>query len=584
MSSSSVSAQFADLDREVQEATETGFYWDRVAKRVDRLLEEVDLGELQAKLESVEGMIKEYYRTCPDLIDHSLFYHMVKAAPATAYKLVKGMTLSTMDSENGYGERPLHLAAARAYTALVVALIDDQGADVNGLMRPGGMSSPKTLSPAGRCIHEAYGSIGGDQQRAKETFEALVARGADLNARGQCLEPLLSECLGNEATASWAEVFFRPGAVVDYNQKGQYDRTALHHATHRGDAGLVRQLVRRGADPHAVCYQMDCPIAGFTATHIAVDRRPEVMAALLEGGADPYRPIDNPDYGKQEAAGKVEPLSAYAVAVDRGRAAHLDVICALRPPKPEDLQMPVNRSRFDHSTDLRLELQAEAAKRAFRVTIPGDVICSTNQEKFCEALRPFIENTFAPRKFGGAQRVFEGIWGVILAHVRENPAFGLYCFAPEDLKDSSGEYNANSKNEVVVALSIEEFRYHFLDILAHELTHKVADLLYPDMLCAPPRGSRFHQALKADLARIQERPEACHPRIKALFAEVPRYYPNEETHPGEYLARISQAAARNASLSQEEAERVLEESIPALWAFYKEEFLPACQRYEEGVR
>ena len=270
---------------------------------------------------------------------------IVVAARNSDHQAVRALLEAGADPDATYGDgtTALHWAAHRDAHAMVVDLLT-AGADANAGDDHG--VTPLSLASlnGNRFVVDALLAAGADPNAARtsgetplmtaarvgslEVVRSLIAAGADPNAREATLgqtalmlavaenhTPVARLLLETGAAASArstnrftpllfaaqqgnveaADLLLSAGADVDEsapdgiggntNARSRYvpdtDAAALLVAIDSGHAELARFLLARGADP-------DHDGAGRTALHAAVQRKmPEVVAALLEHGADP---------------------------------------------------------------------------------------------------------------------------------------------------------------------------------------------------------------------------------------------------------------------------------------------------------
>jgi ankyrin repeat protein len=163
------------------------------------------------------------------------------------------------------GSTPLHFAAHRGFTEIVVALLD-AGADIH---------ARETVSDT-TPLHWAA------EAGFRDVARILLDHGADLEARDEWfrLSPL-----GWATVVSWAPDRHRdrPHTAADLLARGA--RHDLFTAVATGQADVVRSLV--AADPYAVYRRLGFVGDNQTALHVAVRlRRPDMVRLLVDHGAD----------------------------------------------------------------------------------------------------------------------------------------------------------------------------------------------------------------------------------------------------------------------------------------------------------
>ena len=163
------------------------------------------------------------------------------------------------------GASPLHIAMQNASGggASIVDFLLSHNADVNAQEDDGAtpLLSGLTASPA---------------SRNRESFEALLAAGADLNlADNRGGAPLHVAAMLSSDSFFYTDKLLTAGAKV--NQPGIGGRTALHNAAQWGTAGVVNLLLNNGANVHA---ETD---SGETALQLSSSEA--VLSALRTQGA-----------------------------------------------------------------------------------------------------------------------------------------------------------------------------------------------------------------------------------------------------------------------------------------------------------
>ena len=228
-----------------------------------------------------------------------------------------------VNARTPHGATPLHSAASGSRgTVETVSLLVRAEADVNARTEPGATPLHWAVSQGNHAVAARLLELGADRNARDgsglsadpvscENFNNLVffalattdvvadciAAGADVNARlatfqGVNARPRSSPLhLAIRATRDTAliSLLLEAGAVVHARNDNGY--MPLHHAAQYGTPGMVRALLRGGAEVDAralgfsVHYGWD-----WTPLHLAVANNPdpEVSAVLVEAGANPH--------------------------------------------------------------------------------------------------------------------------------------------------------------------------------------------------------------------------------------------------------------------------------------------------------
>jgi ankyrin repeat protein len=110
-----------------------------------------------------------------------------------------------------------------------------------------------------------------------ETVEALLSRGADVNARNHDGRTALMFAVVNLHTST-VKTLLRFGA--DVNVQANCGCTPLLLAAGGGDIGITRALLQSGADPGTVCRP------GITALVVAIERGYSAIVEVLKRASD----------------------------------------------------------------------------------------------------------------------------------------------------------------------------------------------------------------------------------------------------------------------------------------------------------
>lgn len=201
---------------------------------------------------------------------------MVKASTHADPSILCQLLAAGGDPNGGEGgERPLHIAVLRGYTATLNCLLE-AGADPN-------LEGDGTFALHLACLMEHTEAVG-----------QLLAAGADPNAK----------CVADHSSKRWPSPAYKAGdapidlirsdssvdvldallkAGVDPNHtSGASGRSVLQRAAAGGGDAFISKLLEAGANPNQISRN------GYTPLHEAAwNGRSHVVAALLAAGADP---------------------------------------------------------------------------------------------------------------------------------------------------------------------------------------------------------------------------------------------------------------------------------------------------------
>jgi ankyrin repeat protein len=171
---------------------------------------------------------------------------------------------ASIQARTKLGRTPLHIASAWGNVEVVEALIA-RGADINARD-----IARMKLGCTPLHIASAWGNV--------EVVEALIARGADINARDNVGEsPLFPACARGRVRV--VEALFTNGADIDATKDDGL--TALHYVCSLGNVEVVNMLLAKGAKVEATAAN------GLTPLHYSCNQgHVEVVEALLAKGAN----------------------------------------------------------------------------------------------------------------------------------------------------------------------------------------------------------------------------------------------------------------------------------------------------------
>jgi ankyrin repeat protein len=557
-----------------------------------KALNRSDLDSIKAAVEKVEERIQDQEKKGD--YPNSLLYDLIFRHHGELAKKLIHLGISSIHSKNDYCERtPLHLACYRGEYDLVVSLVD-QGVDLNPLECNSslGREDYNKTTPLGKCLEaqlsrDTFLLI--KYEEHKKIFHFLLDRGANPRIGHVFQEPLFNCCI--RFGKKWYERLI-PSANLEAEEPVCHKRP-IHMAVIRQDMDLVKILIEKKVDVHALCRESFFKARKVSPLHIAaVKQNIPLINTLMDAGASPNQKAENPFYGViglPEELTEQPPLTPYMMAVDLNLHGSIDAMCH-HPRFPKlDSQFPGKRDwkagtleemmrKGYSSTPLRLKTE-EAKRKATPVREVWPLRIYTVEEKSI----PILQEAFSksPDYLDNIKDIWSPLMSVINLESQKNQNFSIFFLDCVDFQGSPC-YNADTGDEIILLTLLESGR-EIWPVFLHEATHKIADLIYGNP--NPPDHSPFHQALKEDLLQINE--DHCHAIVQCSFKRVKEDYP-ELMRPADYLARIPEVAARiamsNPHWDKEDVDEIMTKSLPHLYPFFKDHFLLACQEYIEKGR
>lgn len=423
----------------------------------------------------------------------------------------------------------------------------------------------------------------------KQLFDALVEGGCDVNSR--------VDMLNNSATL-WCSMMrqlsdwtWKLLPYAEVNRKNNLGWQLIHRAVATKNKQMVSELIQRKAELNGLAKEGVVQTRSITPCHIAVlADAPEILQILIQAGADPYKRAVNPFFPRADDA---EPLTTFLMAVDLKRQACLEVIVRLCPPRESDYNPGYERSSltipYERIRDLKgyssLPLVAEGAvcKTTSSCFEIGGVKCyvgDSNKQAFVLWL---FENYFTHSPYKEDAFFYQPIWKMISTFAKHNSQFSIIFSNEIGQEGTCGSYNADTETEIFIYPKKQNWDAVSLGgTLVHEMTHKCSHLVYRSLRLAPLNSdSPFYTAIKTDLATLPDNKEKFAFVIQDLFQVVSKHY-KEKQHPAEYLARLPQAVfllTHEYKLSSSQVTQIMQNCLPNLFAFYRDDFLPACEKY-----
>lgn len=531
------------------------------------LAAEIEIQIFKDNLEIIETFLKtqSYYQ--------SLLLETIKRSPELAKKLIP-LSLSTLDTPNYYGETPLILACKEKEPDIVKLLLK-HGAKVNQITK-GGIETP--LTPLGECIRpvEWYTT-----EKDDKIFNMLLEAGADPNKVEILQSPPLIWCVMKRLN-TWAMKLF---PLCNLEAENFLNQRAIHMASAYGFEELVDALIEKNVELNSYCENGLISMGKVTPCHLAIGH-PTTLEKLIRAGADPHKRAINTGYDRWPDYG-VEPISAYAKAVDKKDQKCIEIILKHAPLKQSDTNIGFTRhvTNLSHCRDGYASLGHRMLCQSLKKTSFSfeNVQINTKNEEGSAHVKKLLDLLFSDKS--GALSFYMPIWNAINRHAQLNKEFCIIFGDENTYSDRAGCYNSDSRNEVVISTDIS-YDIKTLATLVHELTHKCGDLIYDrSNLCAPSNDPVFDKAIVKDLSIIEVKSKQKTCKYYYLFLDclkhqVSRY--EERLHNAEYLARIPQIATRLAfeyGLTRDEVQQVMMDYIPNLTNFFLKEFLPACEKY-----
>lgn len=538
----------------------------------------------------------------------SLLYRLIQQEKTELALLLIKKDVQSIHSKNGEnGETILHLAAKMGNLEVVKTLVTGQylradecyidpyrsgkynkvtvlGCCIIGLDNDV-RKNLKFVKPAnlpGQLL-ERYNLDKLRFDKIKDVFKFLITQEQELYEIYVNGKPLLIECLRQELEDLAALIINKVDVREKENLTG---RTALHYAASKGLTELVKRCFEKNADPNVLALSENIFAQRMLSPlHIAVSKGDaEMTRLLLNNNANPNLKATD----IQGLSKSVELLTPFQMAVAKNNRECVNEILNYTAQKKDqslDTSFPGTTSIFCEKglRNMQLLLKTTAARQnGSRKNLLPLLRCYNEDTQSADIidkiLYDFLYNHLMLRS---ARQMCKPIIEFLIKAFKRNPELGLYCLKPVNLGHEGGCYNPSSQSELVITTDFRE-EEHLIPVLLHEVMHMAAHLIYSSHNCTPPQNS-FKEAWKKDKELFHLPSHNCPESIKILFLDVENQ--SEDHHAREYFARILQAitiiALNNPYLKEADLINILEESIPNLFRFFLDEFIPACQKYNE---
>lgn len=588
--------------KEIGDLNHVSVFSEELIKNLYHLSEiTTDTLDLRKKIfQRIETLYSEKNTT-----QYSLLYDLIrrndKEGERLALQFIESGSVAIHSKNGPDQETPLHLACYLGKIDLVRALILNK-ADINAIGEISCYARNKQITPLSRCVEGfstklldgftivRWQTIAQTKDVFDSIFDLLLTNQANPTLGFAVQSPIFNTCIQYRLDFWATKLIDR----VDLEATDSLNRRPLHLAIAASLDELAIDLIKRGVKVDALCDKALFSSLEITPLHIAVSRKStRLVQALLGAGASPNQKAINSTYLKPPLPWyDLEPLTPFKQAVEDDYQEGIDTIVRYAEQEAIELDDVLLSERHFLSgryadltkkgySSLNLRLKTEVAKRKFAVNGCSPLRCRTTNQ----ALVPTLESIFgqlSTRKspLPSIEPIFKPLIEIILHESQNNLSFTFFFLNQSDLPGKDGCYNVDTKDEIILTTQTD-----ILPVLIHEITHKVAHMIYKSAGCAPNHQC-FQNLIDKDLLELEAK--ECRGGsllVKHLLQEVKFY--DRPKHAGEYLARVPQAAALlalyNPSYTYTQIKQILSETIPSLFDFFENEFLPDCVAFMKSM-
>lgn len=435
-------------------------------------------------------------------------------------------------------ESPLAIASHKGYFELVELLLD-RGANPNAV-------DPWT-SVLGNLIRKAA---------PKELIAKIIEKRADVGLIDGCNKPPLFYAI-NSGDLEIVDLLLKAGADGSINQlyetgslsNGENSCVAasLHVAVKKGHKEIVERLLSAGAEPNLL-----------DKTRERDSRTPFELAVM-------------------ELHSSTNADAFFTSSMDKDTAMKV-VLCFIE--RFEKSQLIITESNLERITQSIFD--RVKGKNIEGVKFPCRIAYGLNVEEITLAearIRKSIANLLNAED-KTLRKIIQPIFEIVEQEVVENKNFSINFNKDNELH---GCYHRVSET---ISINID---HPIEPALVHEMTHLVAQKIFKNS-CNPysqdfaEKKGDYQAFIRArNFAQCKLLDEKCDPDFKIIFKDIYHHY-NEDRHDAEAFARITQLAwtYHAKGYRGRKLENKLNESIPYLYKYYTDVFIPSAVPKQTG--